>query len=150
MADGPTIGKAPPVSQDTTSTQTMAEAADIPRPSSQLVRDEQAGAQLKQPPQVDLNRVPRNLSEMAAIMKALEKKGKKVERNTPALMDYLKQGDGSDLSADVLVATAAMMAGIPQKKKEKKKRIRDLYFKWARQSTSVLITKVIDAFKPKK
>ena len=150
MGDGPTIRKPPPVSRDTTSTQSMAQAADIPRPSSQLVRDEQAAALLQQAARIDPNSLPKNLHEMAGLMKELEKQGKRVERNTKALMDFLKQGDGSDLSADVLVATAAIMAASPQKKREKKKRILDLYFKWARQSTTVLITKVIDAFKPKK
>ena len=128
----------------------MAESADIPKPSAEQAKLESAAGTLQQQSQKTKGQLSPNINDVVATMRQLERQGKKVERNTQAIMNYLKEGDGSELSADVLVAMAAIMAGLPKKKKEKKKRLRDLYFKWARASTTVLITKVIDAFRPKK
>jgi hypothetical protein len=129
----------------------VADAADIPRPPQQQVRDDESSAQLGQLKKSAKQSLPSNLQEAASLVRQLEREGRRVERNPRALMAYLKQeGSGDTLSADLLAATATLMAAIPEKRKEQKKHLRDLYFRWAREASSVLITKVIDTFRMKK
>lgn len=127
----------------------MAGAGDIPRPSAEQAKKQEAAAQMQKKPQAEGSKLPKSLNEVIATMKKLEREGKRVEGNTRALMDFLKHGDGSEVSAEVLTATATLMASMTKKNPEKKKRIKDLYFRWARQTTTALISRVINTFKPK-
>ncbi|MDX1387205.1 MAG: hypothetical protein R3257_06410 [bacterium] len=127
----------------------MAGSGDIPHPHSEQVKQQEAAAQMQNKPKAKPGGLSQSLNEVIATMKKLEREGQRVERNTQALMDYLKGGSGSEVSAEVLTATATMMAALAEKNKTKKKRIRDLYFRWARQTSTSLITRVINTFKPK-
>jgi hypothetical protein len=127
----------------------MAGAGEIPRPSAENAKKQEAAAQMQKMTKTEVSKLPQSLKDVIATMKKLEREGKRVERNTRALMDFLKHGDGSEVSAEVLTATATLMASMTKKNPEKKKRIKDLYFRWARQTTTALITRVINTFKPK-
>lgn len=127
----------------------MAPEGDIPRPSARVLREEEAAAGLasrRQRPQGDL---VASLASVIRYRRQLELEGKKVSANDPALQDFLKHGDGDEISAEILAATAAIMAALPKRPKEKKKRLHQLYLEWARQASSSVITRVIQSFKSK-
>ena len=147
MVEIPPIRKGPPPNLPS---ENIAKEADIPKPPPEAIRQEEMGSQLQKFLPKGTGNLPPNIHEVIRLIKSLEQEGKKVKRNTSELMNYLKHGDGSELSADLLVATATMMAAIPKKQKEKKKRLRDLYFRWARQTSTSLITRVISTFKKDK
>ena len=94
----------------------VAEAADIPRPAEGVLLDEMA-AQGHRKDRQDFGTLPRNLMEAVLLIQAMEREGRRVEKNREALMNYLKQQTGGDvISADLLTATALMLAAIPERR----------------------------------
>lgn len=141
MAEPPHIPKAsPPGIQDPHSQETL------PRPSHRIRREETSAQQLQKKDSPS-QRLPQSLAELAALQKELELRGHKIEKGSQALMNFLRDSHGEGMSEEALVSTAALMASLPLRRKEKKKRLRNLYFKWAREKSTVLITKVIHAFR---
>ncbi len=125
----------------------MAGEAEIPRPAPQVRRDEESGAQLKQWRGPETTERARGSTDFSGRRPIEPRDQKKISKTSEALRNYMSFQDGRGVSADVLLATAAMMAQLPGRRKEKKKRIRDLYLKWARETSTVLITKVIRTFR---
>lgn len=124
----------------------LAEAADIPQPSSKALESE-LGSQARRKDREDFGSLPRNLLEAVRMVEQMERQGRRVERNSGAMMDFLKTRHGDTLSADLLAATALLMAAVPERRKEKKQHLLSLYFRWARDTTTALIHKVLDNFK---
>lgn len=127
----------------------MASAADIPRPSARILREEEAAAGQQQYRPRDKTNAGPSLQEVIRLRLQMEREGRKVHRSDPALMEFMKHQQGDEMAAELLAATAAMMAAMPEKKKEKKKRLHQLYFQWARQVSTSVITRVIQSFKLK-
>jgi hypothetical protein len=99
---------------------TVAEAADIPRPSEGVLQNELA-AQVRLKDRQDFGTLPRNLLEAVLLIQAMEREGRRVERSQEAMMQFLKEQQGGDvISADLLAATALMMAAIPVRREKNK------------------------------
>lgn len=133
-------GKSPPE---------MALEGDIPRPSARVLREEEAAAGFSSRRRQPQGNLVANLAAVIRHRRQLEAEGKKVSANDPALQDFLKHGGGDEISAEILAATAAIMAALPKRPKEKKKRLHQLYLEWARQASTAVITRVIQTFKSK-
>jgi hypothetical protein len=143
MADFPKIPQRPfPIPP-------IAEAADIPRPQPEIVRTDEVSAQKQQSKSQEQTQSKQNAQALQNHFQEIQEKGERVENPTQALMSFLRQG-GSQMSTDVLLAEAAILAGMPKGSKNKKKRFFEIYRNWAWGHSTLIITKVINRFRSKK
>jgi len=128
----------------------VAGQAEIRRPPQQQIRDDESSVQLEQIKKQTKGSLPNNILEAARLAEEMKRQGMRPEGNSQTMMEFLRESRGDDLSAELLSATAILLASIPEKRKQNKKRLWDLYRQWASETSTVLISKVINAFKQKK
>jgi len=128
---------------------TMAEAADIRRPTAQRARDEESGAQ-KNPRAAPPTTVPAEIRARADFLRKTAASSAKIEGRGEAFLNFLKQRP-SDEEAHLLVAEAQLMASLSQprkNKRSKKRRLREA-LKKALGKTIYLLDSVTSVFRKK-
>lgn len=118
----------------------MAEAADIRRPGPERIRDEEQGAQKEMPARTSAREVPREVQERIRVLQEMGRKSVRVEGRGEAFMEFHRD--------QILLAEAEILAGIPRKKKKKRKRWRD-YQKWLHEKSAYILDSVGSLFRRK-
>lgn len=117
----------------------IAEAADIRRPSAQRIRDEESAAQ-KAPKSELGSSVPAEIKARAEFLRKMGRPSTRIEARGEAFLDFLKQRPSQD-EAHLLVAEAQLMASLtqaPQPNAKKKRRWREAWRKAYQKSVYLL------------